>query len=164
MTAGRRLLPPEHRRMSTPELLRWIVDQHRGDLRSLVPVVASRADKVARVHRLRAPGLTALAAAVHDLTDVLAPHLDHEDQVLFPALARGCAVSGTTADELRDLRRDHLQLVTLLERIRDRSDGFTVPAWGCRSYRALAGELAGLDRDLRAHVHLEDHHLFPRFA
>jgi regulator of cell morphogenesis and NO signaling len=131
--------------MSTPELLRWIVDQHRGDLRSLVPVVASR-------------------AAVHDLTDVLAPHLDHEDQVLFPALARGCAVSGTTADELRDLRRDHLQLVTLLERIRDRSDGFTVPAWGCRSYRALAGELAGLDRDLRAHVHLEDHHLFPRFA
>ena len=99
----------------------------------------------------------------HRLADVLAPHLDHEEQVLFPLLAECSALSSGIAAQLEDMRRDHLQLATLLERIRDASDEFRVPEWGCRRYRELASDLAGLDGDLRAHIHLENHILLPRF-
>jgi regulator of cell morphogenesis and NO signaling len=151
------------RRMSTRELLARIVGKHHGYLRDVLPALVPLADKVARVHGPRLTALRSLAAAVHDLAEVLGPHLDHEEQILFPALAEGDADSPSVAGELHDMRRDHLQLAGLLERIRDASDDFSVPDWGCRSYRALASELATLDRDLRAHVHLENHVLLPRF-
>lgn len=50
----------------------------------------------------------------------------------------------------------------LLEQIREESYGYTVPEWGCSSYRTLFADLATLETDTLRHVHIENHVLAPR--
>jgi regulator of cell morphogenesis and NO signaling len=147
------------RSMSTRALLARIVGKHHGYLRRTLPMIRSLAAKVARVHGDRAPDLTDLAAAVEDLADLLAFHVDHEEQSLFPALANG---QNSTVD-LYQMLEEHRLVAGLLDRIFEASDGFRVPSWGCTSYRALTSELKVLDADVRQHIHLENHVLIPRF-
>lgn len=151
------------RSVPTAALISHIVDKHHGYLRRTLPAVLALATKVARVHGGREPKLRALAAAVQEIADVLGPHLDQEERVLFPALSAGNADAPQTAAELADMMDDHRAVARLLDRIHDASDGFRVPAWGCNSYRALFSELGNMDGDIRQHVHLENHVLLPRF-
>ena len=59
---------------------------------------------------------------------------------------------------------DHVAVGALLGRIRELSDEFATPEWGCNSYRVYMAELAALEEDVLRHVHLENHVLMPRFA
>jgi regulator of cell morphogenesis and NO signaling len=152
------------RQMSTYALVAHIVDKHHGYLRRSLPTILALATKVARVHGDREPKLRALGTAVQELVETLEPHLDHEEQSLFPALLGGRGEGPDTAGELADMMGDHLAVAALLERIHDASDGFQVPPWGCNSYRTLFSELRTLDGAVREHVHLENHVLVPRFA
>jgi regulator of cell morphogenesis and NO signaling len=52
----------------------------------------------------------------------------------------------------------------LLGTIRKLTAGFTIPEWGCNTYRVLMAELEALEADILRHVHLETHVLAPRFA
>jgi regulator of cell morphogenesis and NO signaling len=152
------------RTLSTPVLLAYIVTKHHQFLRRTLPFVLELATKFARVHGEREPKLRSLAAAVNELERTLLPHLDREEQVLFPALAAGASNLPNVVEELDDMTRDHLSVSQLLERIDAASDGFRVPDWGCNSYRTLFAELRTLDSDIREHVHLENHVVLPRFA
>ncbi|HLK92646.1 MAG TPA: iron-sulfur cluster repair di-iron protein [Polyangia bacterium] len=152
------------RALPTAALIAHIVEKHHGYLRQALPSVVALATKVARVHGAREPKLRALAVAVRELADTLEPHLDHEEQALFPALSAGKDDAPETAAELAAMTGEHLAVAALLERIHDASDGFRVPVWGCNSYRALFSELRTMDGDIREHVHLENHVLCPRFA
>jgi regulator of cell morphogenesis and NO signaling len=152
------------RTLSTPALLAFIITKHHQFLRRTFPFVLELAAKVARVHGEREPNLRALAAAVSELQRTLLPHLDREEQVLFPALAAGASNIPEVVDELDNMTRDHLFVSQLLDRIYAASDGFRVPDWGCNSYRTLFAELRTLDGDIREHVHLENHVVLPRFA
>ncbi len=67
-------------------------------------------------------------------------------------------------DELGAMYEDHVAVGQLLTRIRELSDEFTLPAWGCNTYRVYMAELAALEDDILRHVHLENHVLLPRFA
>jgi len=51
-----------------------------------------------------------------------------------------------------------------LDRIRDLTDDFATPDWGCTSYRLAMAELDDLTTDVLRHVHLENHVLMPRFV
>ena len=151
--------PGDPRLLSTRELLERIVGKHHGYLRRALPAVVPLAAKIARVHGGREPKLLQLVTAVRELAETLEPHIDEEEQVLFPALAEGRAATS----DLRQMVVEHRTVAAILDRIHDASDGFRVPSWGCASYRALASELRALDADVRAHVHLENHVLLPRF-
>ncbi len=61
-----------------------------------------------------------------------------------------------------DAHEDHLAVGALLERIREATDGFAVPEWGCNTYRVTMRELDALEADVLRHVHLENHVLMPR--
>jgi regulator of cell morphogenesis and NO signaling len=163
-TNARSRSPADLRELPTPALLTRIVDTHHAYLRRVFPTLAMLAGKVARVHGAREPRLTALASAVDELVGVLGPHLDHEEQVLFPSLLDGRTAAPETAVALEDMARDHHAVALLLDRIHDGSDGFSAPTWACNSYRALVDQLRDLDGDIRQHVHLENHVLRPRFA
>ena len=148
------------RLLSTRALLERIVGKHHSYLRHTLPAVAALAGKVARVHGSREPKLLALAAAVNELAETLEPHIDEEEEVLFPALAE----DREATSDLLQMTDEHRAVAALLDRIHDASDGFVTPAWGCASYRALSSELRALDADVREHVHLENHVLLPRFG
>ncbi len=152
------------RTLSTAALIARIVDRHHGYLRRALPYVAPLAAKVASVHGGRDPRLGELHDAFRDLAASLEPHLDEEEEVLFPALMSRRLDQALVRRELDRMHEDHLAVGDLLARIRTLSDGFTTPAWGCTTYRVLMTELEALEGDILRHVHLENHVLAPRFA
>jgi len=148
------------------DLLDHIVDRYHAALRDDLPRLDRMAGKVAEVHGGRHAELADLAAVYHDLRAELEVHLAAEEERVFPAVRRLAAAGGAwTAEDqaaLHGLEEEHDRAGAALARLRALSSGFTVPADGCSTYRALYEGLARLERELHEHVHLENNVLFPR--
>src|SRR6266542_6350900 len=86
LAEGRAGSEEDPRALSTAALIARIVDRHHGYLRRALPYIAPIMAKVTRVHGPRDAHLTDLAAAFDALAASLGPHLDEEEEVLFPAL------------------------------------------------------------------------------
>lgn len=149
--------------LSTPALIAHIIGTHHAYLREALPFIVGLANKVARVHGGHDENLIELAVHVRDIAEALLPHLDEEEQVLFPNLMLARAPD-TIARELETMLRDHLAVGELLSAIRTTTRDFTLPDWACMSFRTLFAELHHLESDVLTHVHLENHALMPRFA
>lgn len=163
--AARRGGPTEDpRALSTAGLVSLIVYKHHEYLRQALPFVRGLATKVAGVHGDHNPKLRALRDVVVELGATLEPHLDAEEQTLFPALTAPKPDGALVSRELATMREEHLAVGRLLERMRAAADDYAVPEWACNSYRALFSELAELEGDVLRHVHLENHVLLPRFV
>ena len=152
------------RELSTPRLVAYIVSKHHEYLRKVLPFVQTLATKVSRVHGDHNQKLRHLEAAVQEISSALLPHLDDEEQSLFPALTAKEPDRAAIASQLKSMQDEHLAVARLLERIRAASDEFTLPEWACNSYNTLFSELKQLESDVFTHVHLENHVLTPRFA
>jgi regulator of cell morphogenesis and NO signaling len=152
------------RSLATPSLVAEIVARHHGYLRRTLPFLRALAEKVGRVHGDHDARLRDLSAAVQELADLLEPHLDEEEQVLFPALVKRELDRVAVRREFEAMVEDHLAVGARLARIRLLAGNFLPPEWACTSYRTLLSELAALEGDVLRHVHLENHVLMPRFA
>lgn len=152
------------RDLSTPQLVAHIVSKHHDYLREVLPFAKGLAAKVSRVHGDHNPKLRDLHVAVDELADALEPHLDEEEQTLFPALVAEQPDAIAISKLLQSMADEHLEVAKLLERIRAATEEFTTPDWACNSYRTLFSELQQLEGDVFTHVHLENHVLMPRFA
>jgi regulator of cell morphogenesis and NO signaling len=162
--AGGDAAAEDPRALSTAALVARIVDRHHGYLRRTLPYLGPIVAKVARVHGDRNPRLRELADVYVELKEALEPHLDREEEVLFPALVARRPDAAVVRAELATMHEDHLAVGAMLARIRDLADGFAVPEWGCNTYRVQMAELEALEGDILRHVHLENHVLMPRFA
>ena len=163
--ASRRGAPAEDpRAVSTTALVALIVDKHHEYLRQALPFVRAVGAKVAGVHGDHNPKLRTLRDVVVELADALEPHLDAEEQTLFPALTAPSPDRALVARALATMREEHLAVGPRRARVRARADDYAVPEWACNSYRALFSELAELEGDVLRHVHLENHVLMPRFV
>jgi len=152
------------RDLTTPRLVAYIISRHHEYLRRALPFVQALATKVSRVHGDHNPKLRHLETAVEEISTTLLPHLDEEEQSLFPALTSQAPDRTAIARQLQSMQDEHLAVAKLLERIRAASDEFTLPEWACNSYHTLFSELKQLESDVFTHVHLENHVLKPRFA
>lgn len=162
--ASRSAQPPaDPRALSTQALVEHVVETHHAFLRRTLPFVRTLSAKVARVHGDHNAKLRPLESAVAELVDSLLPHLDFEERDLFPGLLTRPS-SPVVQRQLESMQEDHLEMAAILERIRDASEDFKLPEWACNSYRTLFSELAAIETDLFAHVHLENHVLRPRFV
>ncbi len=151
------------RGLPTDRLIAHIVAKHHAYLRDALPFVRTLAVKVSRVHGEHNPLLVDLEAAVVELAETLLGHLDDEEHELFPRL-QAATVDADGRRLLDAMLVEHLAVASLLDRIDAATEKFTLPDWACNSYRALFGELEAMDQDIRAHVHLENHVLRPRFV
>lgn len=156
--------PEDPRTWPTPRLIRFIVDQHHTYLREALPFLVPLAAKVARVHGDTAASLIDVNGVVIALADALLPHLDTEEQVLFPLLETSPLAEPAASIALAGMLEEHLAVGALLARLRELTDDFAPPEWACNSYRTLFRELEHLEGDVMRHVHLENHVLLPRFA
>lgn len=159
---GERMGDP--RALSTPRLTAHIVSRHHEYLRKALPFTKALAAKVGRVHGDHNPKLRALDAAVTELDAALIPHLDEEEEALFPLLTAASPDPAALHKHFAAMQEEHLAVARILEQIRAASDDFTLPSWACNSYRTLFAELRQLEGDIFTHVHLENHVLKPRFA
>ncbi|MBC7172308.1 MAG: iron-sulfur cluster repair di-iron protein [Polyangiaceae bacterium] len=149
---------------SNAALVAHIVDQHHAYLREQLPVLLELAAKVKRVHGARDARLIEVDSIVRDLESALLPHLDAEEESLFPRLLDDRPDRARIAAELATMLEDHLEVGALLQRLRLVTEGFRLPDWACNSFRVLFSELESLEGDVLTHVHLENHVLMPRFA
>ena len=152
------------RTLSTPALVARIVDRHHGYLRRQLPYLAPLVAKIAAVHGDKNPRLAELEALFEELAGALLPHMDREEEVLFPALVARRPDAEIVRRELEDMHADHLAVGELLAQVRSAADEFVTPEWGCNTYRVAMRELEALEADVLKHVHLENHVLMPRFA
>lgn len=148
------------REVPTPMLVQHVVSRHHRVVREALPQVMALARKVARVHGAHNLKLLSLRDEVGTLSDTLLPHLEEEEQVLFPALV---AAASPLGEALAAADAEHLEVGHCLARIRELADGFIAPEWACSSYRTLFAELQRLEQEIVAHIHLERHVLRPRF-
>jgi regulator of cell morphogenesis and NO signaling len=157
--------PVDPRSLTTPQLVQHIVVRHHDTIRRSLPFVNSLSLKVARVHGEREPSLVVLHQSLLDFAEVFLPHLDAEEQSLFPVLATIDTLGGPIPEKLLGaMQHDHREVVELLEHLRELTHDFTPPDHACGSYRALFSELAQLEADTLQHIHLENHVLKPRFV
>ena len=150
------------RSLSTLQLVAHIVDQHHLYLRKTLPLVELLAARVVEAHAERQPALEQLQSVLRALRELLEPHLQREEAVLFPLLIAGRARQ-RIGEELGWMRSEHVEVGDALRVLRILSDRFVPPAWACPTYRALMSELETMDRDTVEHVHLENNVLAPRF-
>ncbi|MEH6833400.1 MULTISPECIES: iron-sulfur cluster repair di-iron protein [Falsihalocynthiibacter] len=138
-------------------LLERYHETHRRELESLIPL-AQRVETVHGDHEEAPLGLTAALIALYDELD---PHMQKEEQVLFPLMREGNA--SALAAPLAIMRQDHENSTNLLRGIEHASHGLNLPEGACGSWTALYTGVRKLGDDLVAHIHLEETVLFPRF-
>ena len=99
--------------------------------------------------------------------------MQKEEMILFPAVkgyeeairnatAFPPSCFGTVANPIRMMEAEHESAGAALQKIREITQDFALPAYACVTFRALMSSLAELERDLHLHIHLENNILFPR--
>lgn len=156
-------LSPDPRALSTEELIVFLVERHHRYLRSTLPFVSKLAERVNSEHGERNPKLRDLFAVVRVLSESFGPHLDHEEERVFPLLASGTATRDMIHSMLVGMEEEHRSVQSLFDRIRTATDQYQVPEWADTEYATLMRELQVLELDTMRHVHLETHVLMPRF-
>ncbi len=134
----------------TAELIRHLLDTHhvftRTEIKRLRPLVASQ------------PQLAELSKLFEALANELEPHLEKEEQILFPMMQQRVDVCGPIAV----MEEEHEQVRDLLRELRGATSNYTPPEDASPSLRVLYSGLAALEADLQEHIHLENDVLFVR--
>jgi regulator of cell morphogenesis and NO signaling len=156
-----------------PTLVSYIVANHHAYVRQALPVLGAHAEKIAEVHGSRHRELIRVAQLVRDVSDEMTSHMMKEEHILFPyitQLAQAAAAGrpapaapfGTVANPVHMMEMEHESAGAAMLEIRELTDGYTVPADACATYTACLKELEAFEKDLHAHVHLENNILFPK--
>jgi regulator of cell morphogenesis and NO signaling len=161
--------PPEPWTGYSPtELVDHLVATHHRYLHDEMPRLSALMDKVLAAHSGRHPELAEIRDCYQALRADLEPHLAKEEQILFPLIrdltapASGHGMSPVRlAMPMAVMRHEHDHAGELLADLRRLTGGFTPPADGCASFRALYAGLAELEVDTHLHVHKENNVLFP---
>ncbi|MEK7391802.1 MAG: iron-sulfur cluster repair di-iron protein [Fibrobacterota bacterium] len=156
---------------SMKELIGHILTAHHDWLKENLPRIAQLSSKVARVHGDHAPETVEAGRLFDELMQEMVPHLEKEEKILFPAALHlestgmvqlGCHAMDSLEGPVGVMEREHLVVGALLEGLVKATDGFRPPEHACNTWRALYDALQELDRNTRAHVHLENEVLHAR--
>lgn len=162
------------RTASLAALTSHIEARYHEPLRAELPRIADLLARVLRRHgETYATMLLPLTERFHALTDELLQHLRKEEVVLFPAIvaleAAATARDGRNygkwewiGQPIGTIEAEHASMDAKLLSMRDATDGYTLPAGACPTFRGLFYGLQEIERDLGDHVALEDDVLFPR--
>lgn len=153
--------------LTPAELVDHLEATHHQFLKQELPRLSELAARVSRVHGEKHPELVEAEAVLAEIRADLEPHLQKEEQVLFPMIRSLASASsrpsfhcGSIANPITVMEQEHTAVGGLLERLRQLTGGYQAPADTCASTRALMAGLAELEADTHLHVHKENNHLF----
>jgi len=164
---------PEWDGNSAISLIRHILDTHHVFTREQLAHLETMLERLLRRHVETRPELQKILTVFLDLRDDLLPHLLKEENILFPyieALERHkregtplpAACFGVIGNPLRQMESEHAAVTGLLQRLRQATSNYVIPADACTSYRIALQALENLESDLLRHIHLENEVLFPQ--
>jgi regulator of cell morphogenesis and NO signaling len=154
--------------MGPAELTGHLEATHHAYLHTELGRLTALVEKVIGAHGARHAELTEVGATYAELRAELEPHLAKEEQVLFPMIREletaekaPAFPCGSLQNPISVMLAEHDRAGELLATLRLLTDGYSAPADGCASYRALYEGLAELEVDVHLHVHKENNLLFP---
>jgi regulator of cell morphogenesis and NO signaling len=154
-------------------LIDYIVSNHHGYVRKMLPVLYQHTTKIASVHGSRHPELVRLASGFASIGQELEMHMRKEEQILFPYIkslvaARHAGLTppvplfGSVRNPIAMMEREHQSAGDEMAMIHNLTSNYTPPEDACTTYRVTFQELQDFEQDLHQHVHLENNILFPK--
>jgi regulator of cell morphogenesis and NO signaling len=145
----------------------YIVNTHHRYLKKSLPELVFYTQKIAGVHGGHHPELLDVSRLFRELSWELSQHLQHEEDVLFPAIKEALKSSSKEtvkilSGEINRLAGEHEFAGSSMDKIHDITDGFQVPEDGCNTYQVTFKLLKQFEDDLHIHVHLENNILFTK--
>ncbi|HKY02481.1 MAG TPA: iron-sulfur cluster repair protein YtfE [Burkholderiales bacterium] len=148
---GWRLAPPA-------QLIAHILERFHEKHREQLPELIRLARKVEQVHGERPECPLGLADHLGAMQQELESHMQKEEQVLFPLIARGAGIA--LREPIEVMRLEHDDHGEALQRLAQLTNDITLPRAACNTWRALYLGLKTLREDLMEHIHLENNVLF----
>lgn len=142
-------------------LIEYILTRFHEVHRQQLPVLIQLAAKVEAVHADHAEtprGLTDLLTSMH--SELLA-HMEKEETILFPMLARGG--SSFVTHPICVMMSEHEEHAHRLALLLDLTHQATPPGNACRTWIQLCTATRRFAEDLQEHIRLENRVLFPQF-
>ncbi|HKP70385.1 MAG TPA: iron-sulfur cluster repair di-iron protein [Pyrinomonadaceae bacterium] len=162
-------------RLGPTDLANYIIAKHHvftvSEIERLTPLMA----KVVMRHGEHHGELFELQKVFSELAESLFPHMQKEENILFPfieqldaAAKRGMVPPiphfGTVRNPIRMMMNEHDVDGERLRKMREIANDYALPEGACPSFTALYAGLEDLERDLHRHIHLENNVLFPAAA
>jgi regulator of cell morphogenesis and NO signaling len=154
--------------MTSADLIDYIVRTHHQYVKDTMPRIRFYLTKVAAKHQAIFPNGNKVLELFAQIQDDMTGHIEYEESTFFPQIKdlelNGLASkSSDVVNELvASLEKDHEGAGEIMYSIRALTDTYTPPAGACQTFRLCLTELREFENDLHAHVHLENHILFPR--
>lgn len=145
----------------------YIVNTHHKFVLRNLPDLVFYTSKIARVHGEKHPELVEIESLFSQINAELRQHLENEENVLFPAIRQMMAspsdeAAKTIRSEIERMYGEHDFAGGAMDQINKISNGYKVPADGCKTYQVAFQLLEQFEDDLHVHVHLENNILFPK--
>ncbi|MBC5994510.1 iron-sulfur cluster repair di-iron protein [Pontibacter cellulosilyticus] len=151
----------------------YIVNMHHTYVREAIPVLYEYTNKIANVHGGRHPELVEVAKHFTNIANELEAHMPKEERVLFPYIkqleeAKKNSVKldkpafGSIQNPINMMEMEHEHAGNELEKIRELTNNYTLPADACATYTVAFKKLKEFENDLFHHIHLENNVLFPK--
>lgn len=147
------------------ELVDHIVHTHHAYLYKELPALAEFVTKIFRVHGPDQPQLKELYYVYNQFQSEMIEHTIKEDNEVFPLIKEyEKKPSEGLLQRIREangeLENEHDIAGDLLKKMRNITNGFTLPANACGSYQITYARLAEMEENTFQHVHLENNVLF----
>ncbi len=146
----------------------FIEMNHHQYVKMQLPKISELSEKVLHAHGETHEWLSELHKRIQTLDRELRSHMEKEEVQLFPAIRQLTLEKEISQEDLNELlgslREEHDEAGTLMKEIREITSGYTPPADSCMSFRQLYDWLEDFEKDLFAHVHLENNILFKKVS
>lgn len=126
-----------------------------------MPELIRLATKVQAVHADHAAAPRGLVALLESMHAELLQHMEKEETILFPMLARGG--SAFVVHPIGVMRMEHDAHAERLAQLMALTNDATLPEDACPAWRQLCAAARQFADDLQQHIELENDLLFPQF-